>query len=115
MNSLYNLYNSYLFHIMSTEYKTALFTAFKQGFPDDVIKYIYQQLCANGNGQFDINEVWSQFWDYSAVKSVKGVEALLKFGANINHQMADTGSTPIMYLAQKGWDDVVRTRSRSNH
>ena len=91
-------------------YKKALSTAIRSEFPFEVTKFILDRL--NGpmdvyeeedDNQFDINSLWEHIY----YQSVEAVETLLKLGADIDYQNPSTGSTPIMYSAQRGDRNVV--------
>jgi hypothetical protein len=84
------------------EHTEALTIAIKNNFPENIIRYIYQQL----GPPFDINSLWPSFFTSN---NQMPIIILLKLGANINYQMPETGSTSIMYAAQKKCTEVVLT------
>jgi ankyrin repeat protein len=87
------------------EYVSAFTSAIKYSFPDDIIKYIYQQLCVmNGGIAYDINQLWPKFYKITHSKEIL---ALLNAGAHVDWLNPDTGSTPIMYLAQNCYKEAV--------
>jgi ankyrin repeat protein len=88
---------------MDEEFSKALVTSIKNEFPDAIINYIYQQLYTNSN--FDINTLWLHFYHSSNLTHVK---TFVKLGANINYQLPDTGSTPLMYASQDCVNTLVK-------
>ena len=88
------------------KYVAALTLAIQNWFPDDIIQYIYQQVCRMSSPvPFEINVLWPAVYHHSA----NSVRILLKLGANVNHRMPETGSTPIMYAAQNSLTEIVST------
>lgn len=79
----------------------ALIIAIQNCFPEDVIQYIYNQL-----GSFDINKLWTSF-AIERKDNIGALQILLKMGANVNYQLPETLSTPIMYFAQSAYKNMV--------
>ena len=85
------------------DYISALTVAITNSFPDPITDYIYQNII-DDQSTFDINTLWPSVYDRN---NTNALLTLIRLGANINHRMPDSGSTPTMYLAQNGFKEMV--------
>jgi len=88
------------------EHVYALAVALNNSFPEDVIECIVYRIYSTDDGRnFDINGCWQYL---RQPKNVQCIKSILRLGADINYRQPNTGSTPIMYIAQTGSRDIIK-------